>query len=301
MAPVLVAILVSVAAGILAGCCISLWPDADPALRVTEAIEVGLSRRSRLRRFLRSRLQPGTATGLALTVALVGVVVVGAVVGMVWYMIRAGEGVVTIDEGIARWAREHATAASDAVLDAWTELGSTPGIVLVALAVGGVVWYRRRSSAIPLFIAIVIAGQFLISNLIKVAVDRVRPEVNPSRILETPSFPSGHSMAAAASFAALALLVGRTWSPTRRATLVGAAVALAVSVACTRVFLGVHWFSDAAVGLALGWTWFAVCAVAFGGRLLWWGAPAEVPASPEETPPTAVAGREIRSHARTDG
>ena len=29
-------------------------------------------------------------------------------------------------------------------------------------------------------------------------------------------------------------------------------------------------------GLALGWAWFAVCAVAFGGRLLEFGAGAEV-------------------------
>jgi hypothetical protein len=33
--------------------------------------------------------------------------------------------------------------------------------------------------------------------------------------------------------------------------------------------------------LALGWAWFAVCSIAFGGRLLRFGAPVEVAARTE--------------------
>ena len=46
-------------------------------------------------------------------------------------------------------------------------------------------------------------------------------------------------------------------------------------VAGSRVLLGVHWLSDVIAGLALGWAWFCVCAIAFGGRLLRFGAAAE--------------------------
>jgi hypothetical protein len=41
------------------------------------------------------------------------------------------------------------------------------------------------------------------------------------------------------------------------------------------VLLGVHWLTDVIGGAALGFGWFVVCAVAFGGALLHFGAPAE--------------------------
>ena len=57
--------------------------------------------------------------------------------------------------------------------------------------------------------------------------------------------------------------------------LAGVAAGMAVAIAATRVLLDVHWVSDVVAGLALGWAWFAACAIAFGGRLLRFGATAE--------------------------
>jgi undecaprenyl-diphosphatase len=60
--------------------------------------------------------------------------------------------------------------------------------------------------------------------------------------------------------------------------LTGVAVGLAVAVASSRVLLDVHWLSDVIAGLVLGWVWFTICTVAFGGRLLRFGVPLEVAA-----------------------
>jgi membrane-associated phospholipid phosphatase len=65
---------------------------------------------------------------------------------------------------------------------------------------------------------------------------------------------------------------------------------LAVAVASSRVLLDVHWLSDVIAGLILGWVWFMISSVAFGGRLLRFGAPAEMA--------VATAKQATRSRAR---
>jgi undecaprenyl-diphosphatase len=53
-------------------------------------------------------------------------------------------------------------------------------------------------------------------------------------------------------------------------------VAVAITVSGTRILLGVHWLTDVLAGVAIGWAWFALCSLAFGGRLLDFGAPGMV-------------------------
>src|SRR4029077_12899190 len=118
-------------------------------------------------------------------------------------------------------------------------------------------------------------GQNVISNLIKLGVHRVRPTIDPLALTSGSSFPSGHATAAAACYAGLALIAGRRRSLRARSILAGAAAGIAVAVATSRVLLGVHWLTAVLAGWVLGWSWFALCAIAFGGRILRFGRPAE--------------------------
>ena len=132
-----------------------------------------------------------------------------------------------------------------------------------------------------------IGGQFLLSNGIKWIVDRARPTISPLTGFAGTSFPSGHAVAAAATWACVAFLLGRRRHRPGRAVLFGGAVAIAVAVAATRVALGVHWTTDVVAGLFVGWTWFALCAIAFGGRVMHFGQPVEVVETEADTPKAA--------------
>ena len=141
------------------------------------------------------------------------------------------------------------------------------------------------------FIVAVVGGEEIVATVIKHVVDRARPAFNPAAATLGPSFPSGHSTTAAAFYAAAALLLGRRRRPRARALVTGIAVGLAVAVASSRVLLDVHWLTDVIGGLALGWAWFALCRVAFGGRLLRFGVVAEVAAQVADTGDRTPIGR----------
>ncbi len=161
---------------------------------------------------------------------------------------------------------------------------------MIAVVVGVVEWIRVRSRAIPAFLLVVTLGDSFVTNAIKEVVDRARPTIEPVAATLGPSFPSGHSSTAAAFFAALALLAGRRRGARARAVLAGVAVGIAVAVACSRVMLDLHWVSDVVAGLALGWGWFAVCAIAFGGWLLEFGEPVEAAARVRAVGPARPEG-----------
>ena len=288
---VIVAVL-STIVGVVWGLVVRALPQADLARSASQQLGARLAKRRDVRRFLRGRLNPEKVTGLALTFALAGVVIAGIVFGVFVAMIRSNSSLVNVDMDVTRWAATHATTASLNVLGWLTWAGGTIVVVVVALATTVYAMRAWRRWSVALFFLVVVGGQLLLSNLIKIAVERVRPDVPPLHVLLGPSFPSGHATAAAATWAAVALVLGRgTSSPRARAVLAGTAAGIAVAVACSRVFLGAHWTSDVIGGLILGWTWFGLCAVAFGGRRLRLGAPAKeaaaasAPPAPEDAHP----------------
>ncbi len=251
------------------------WPTTIEAPHVpSQRISSTLLERPGLARRLRqSRTDPSELTGLALTVALAVVVGASVGVGLLLAMIHGHSGLARWDLSFAHFGASHATHVSTAFLRDVSQIGGTVGVVSIGVVVAAVEYRRIRSLAVVGFLFLVIAGQFLAAYLIKLAVARPRPAILHLTGFSGTSFPSGHATAAAATLMACAFLLGRRRTSSTKAVLVGAAVGLAAAVASTRVLLGVHWFTDVLAGLLLGWAWFALCSIAFGGRLLRFGSP----------------------------
>jgi membrane-associated phospholipid phosphatase len=280
--PFLLLLLVALAVGSLIAVVAAHYPHtagfSQPSDRV--AAEIGHviahhTRVRRLHRFLRARLDPETATGVGLSIALLLILLAGLVIGTLAYLVRSNTELATIDRSVGEWGVDHRLGWSTDALEIFTSLGDTRVIVVLGIVVAVVEYARRPSNWILPFLVLVIGGNVLLTNGIKDLLDRVRPEFNPIAETLGPSFPSGHAAGAAAFFGAVALLMSRGRTPHQRALVFGVAAGIAAGVACSRVMLGVHWLSDVVAGVLFGWAWFSACSIAFGGRLLHFGAPAE--------------------------
>ena len=257
-------------------------------------------RHPNLRRFVLDRRDTTTATGWLLTVALLVITGLTLVIGLLLEMVQTREGFARWDDSAARWGAAHTTGAAESILRVVTQLGSTPVIIAVCVVVSIIEYRRLPTRAVPAFLATVAVSQLALANLIKVVVGRDRPNV--ARLVSASgfSFPSGHAAASAAVYAAIALVMGRRRSGRTKAVLAGVAGGITVAVAMSRVLLGAHWLTDVIAGVALGWACFALCSIAYGGRLLHFGAPVEQASAvlANETPPatTSVASNS-RSHS----
>jgi membrane-associated phospholipid phosphatase len=196
---------------------------------------------------------------------LVSALAVGAVAGWLFW-----------DEPITRWVVDARTADLNAVFRRISFLGSTRVIVVVTLIAAALSW--KRCPRLAIAILLVALARPLAEAGLKELVARDRPDGDRLVRGRGYSFPSGHPLATAASWGMLPLVVALY---TRR-RVVWWAVAigvwtLAVLVAVSRVWLGVHWTSDVVAGLAL-----AVLGVALTERFV---LPAQCGCAPPMTHP----------------
>ena len=257
-----------VVAGVALALSLSRAVELDPVDPASEerAASRAIQRRPRLRRFLVERLDREAAGGLLLTVAFAVAFGTAFVVGLVFDMVDENTGLARLDVSVARWGADRTGSTATDVMHWLTNLGGTIVVIPVLALTALYVHLRHGTREVWLFVAVVGIGQLLINNLLKLIVDRERPQVDQLVTAAGSSFPSGHSCAAAATWAAVALLLGRSRSRTVRTALAAGAFLIAVLVATSRAMLGVHWLTDVTAGLALGWGWFLLVAIVFGGR-----------------------------------
>jgi undecaprenyl-diphosphatase len=162
-----------------------------------------------------------------------------------------------MDEAVRDWVIAHRNGTLTGIMVDASRFGSTPSLVIVALvAVAWLAWRGRRADA--LLVVIGTAVGLALAPLLKLVFTRPRP-TGHLVIVDSWSFPSGHSLNSMVVLGLLTVLVVRERPGWLWRTLFAAFGAfLVLVVGFSRVYLGVHWPSDVLAGWLIGALWLVL-------------------------------------------
>ena len=186
------------------------------------------------------------------------------------------------DPPITRVSIRLRTPVADRVALWVSRLGSTPVVLVAGLA--GVLLAVRRCRTVAVVMLITIAARPPFERLVKEAVGRPRPS-GARLVLGTGfAYPSGHVLAAAATWGFMPVIAGlyvtRRWLWWALTTLAWVVIGL---VAWCRVWLGVHWTSDVVGALAIAFVALSMAEAA----ICRWHRPQHLPRPASRSGPVA--------------
>lgn len=194
------------------------------------------------------------------TVLFVGAIAIGWLISTMVFAATIDDvvehnGLTRQDASRLNWFVHHRPEWLSSMVRWFTYGGSVPVLVVLALAVGFLLYRRGQAlvlAATPL-VALLTAG--VLTAGLKPLVGRARPPLGLRLLADTePSFPSGHATDSTALFVSLALIVAVVVlrRPLARVGALVAGVAAAGLIGLSRLVLGMHWPTDVVAGWALG-------------------------------------------------
>jgi len=215
--------------------------------------------RMRLAELLSTRFARAEYLGVHMTVGFVISLLGLWLFGGITEDIVDHESLLQFDMVLLDWVHAHATPFGYQVANAISLAGSPATIAVLAAAVTLVLAARRKWIYALGWVA-TLAGSGLLITMLKLLVQRTRPAYATSFMGDGSwNFSSGHAIASLVCYGMLgylvvALMATRTWTRVS----VGLAVAvLAVTIGASRMYLGVHYFSDVIGGYAAGVLWLS--------------------------------------------
>jgi membrane protein DedA with SNARE-associated domain/membrane-associated phospholipid phosphatase len=210
--------------------------------------------------FVARRFAATEYLGLHLTIGLV------LSLGALWLFGGISEDIVhhdpltQFDLTIADALHRHSSPAGVQIAKGVSLLGSPAFISAWGLVVVLLLLARRQYLLLGGWVA-ALAGGGLLEVELKRVFHRTRPVWDVPQLTATGwSFPSGHAMGSLVAYGMLAyLLVRKVDRRGQRLGIIACAVLLVLLVGLSRMYLGVHYFSDVIGGYAAGVVWLAAC------------------------------------------
>lgn len=171
-----------------------------------------------------------------------------------------------VDQRAHDWAVQKRRTEATIFFDLMSLIGGPGGLIVIIAVVAAAHALRHRIQRAGYLVVTTAVGG-LINRGLKLYFARDRPEVSAMlRHASGYSFPSGHAMGSTIAFAALGYLAFRALHDWRwRSAAIALAITMVVSVALSRVYLGVHWISDVGAGVVAGVVWVTLATVAYEG------------------------------------
>ena len=209
-------------------------------------------------------LPAGPVTKRTFRLTWAGGLVVAVAAVVFWLMavgLESSAWTVAFDDALATALAQSPASGLASVLSTLTHLGDRAtliGLVVVVAAVLAAVGKQGLAVAW----ALACSGNGVLNPALKDVFQRARPIHDAAySTVGQYSFPSGHTSGSVVVYGMLAYVAMRLTTARWRQPIALAAAAIVVTVACSRVYLRVHWASDVVAGLASGAAWLALCVV----------------------------------------
>ncbi|WP_429389233.1 phosphatase PAP2 family protein [Paenarthrobacter sp. TE4293] len=206
-------------------------------------------------------LGPYAALIITLVVGLAVALSLAWVFGEVYESVTEADGVAGLDHPVLDAAKSVRSPAVDAAVTAYTNIGGTVGMPIIAVGIMIFLATKRRSWTPVILMLAAGLGSLVITILGKPIFGRTRPDLADAipPYEHSASFPSGHSLNSIVIAGIVAyLIILRLKTVRARVITVTLAAVFAITMGLSRVYLGHHWLTDVLAAWAIGIAWLAV-------------------------------------------
>ncbi|MGJ3192039.1 phosphatase PAP2 family protein [Paenarthrobacter sp. FR1] len=206
-------------------------------------------------------LGPYAALVITLVAGLGVALCLALVFGEVYESVTEADGVAGLDDPVLAAAKTVRSPALDVAVTAYTNIGGTVGMPIIAVGIMIFLATRRRSWTPVILMLAAGLGSLVITILGKPIFGRTRPDMADAipPYEHSASFPSGHSLNSIVIAGIVAyLIILRLKTMRARVITVVVAAAFALTMGLSRVYLGHHWLTDVLAAWAIGIAWLAL-------------------------------------------
>jgi undecaprenyl-diphosphatase len=174
-----------------------------------------------------------------------------------WGLLVLGAGLLMVasfylDGTVQAWIAQHQNAGVKKFMRGVGQFGDWPQHVVVGLVLLVLAYWRRNKKWMRIIAAMILACALagVGARVVKIAAGRARPSVQTEAAWRGPSvsasynaFPSGHTAASTAFFAALALACWRLGAPL---------LVIPLLIGFSRIYVSAHYLSDVVCAALIG-------------------------------------------------